>query len=421
MVKQTNVSRRGGRAPTRYRVGASALAMALAIAACGGGEGDGGATDEPVEEADDGEPGGGEGADGLGAGGLQYFSDRDELIAASQEEPRVDMSWALAPDPELDVYLADFAETYPWIELGEFLVHDTFEARQRWLLEADAGAVRDQGIMLAAQESFAETEAFCDWDIYGMAEAGVLDVPLDMIDPNTRTTVSAGNSPGIFFYNLEAFEDRPLPETWDDVLDPEVYGSDHFNLLGDTRFFHMATMVEAWGLDRTTEYVEQFAALDPIWTNRIGPAVEQVELGEYDAFAFATLQSVYNRMVGAPDLAGEIPRQIEGDHAGILFLEPVPVRMTDTHCVLNEEMNPAPATSILFLEWLTSDEGQAAYHDPDGMTVFENSVFGDIPGSNSELLDHFELSVVSWEQYPRQAEYINALLGAAGFPQPIGD
>lgn len=418
-------SNRGGLASAAWtRLAVVVVALALVAAACGGddtptdaaGDGDGDGTTTDAEELSDEVAAAQAEAEELG---LQFATSHELIVERAMEEDHLEVIWALAPDDFLDDAVAKFTELYPWLE-GNVTVHalDGVEARQRFLLEAQAGALGDYGVGYLSNEVYADTEELCDWDIYGMAEAGILDIPLEMIDPVNRTVVAAGNSSSVFVYNIEAFESAgvPLPETWDDLLDPEIYGPDGpIRTVGDVRLATFSALVPAWGLDRAVEWYRTFAEeIQPTWSQRFGPMIQQIQAGEFHAQPFVNTHNAYDLMEGRPDRL-EAPHTV-GDRMGILFLEPVPIRITDTHCALNDDISSTPYSSLLFLEWLASDDGQLAYENPEG-APYQGSIHTELEGGLADLVEDLELSVVQWEDIEEQSDWIDAIIEAAGFPQ----
>lgn len=428
-MKDTRSHPASDRKHLRRRIVGGLAAIAVLVAACGGNDDPpptgggtttspsptGGTTPDPGSELS---PEIAAAAAAAEAAGLQFITSREELLARAEAEGTLNVIWALAPG-DLDEFIADFESDYPQVQVGELAGLETVEARQRIMLELSANAVSDYGVLYVGAEVYNDMLDYCDWDLYGMAETGIIDIPVGMIDHNTRKVMAAGSSPGAFMYRIEAYEDRPLPTSWDDFLDPEIYSSDRIRLVMDVLFRQTSAIVPAWGLERTIDYVEQITALNPIWSSRNAPFIQAMQLGEYDAFPFLNLQSVYRRMEGAPPPL-EMTDHAIGDVIGLMLLEPVPVRLTDTHCVFVDEISDTPASAILFLEWLAND-GQNAYHSNDlsGPAVFENSIYSDLPGGNGDLLSDLEVSVIGWDDIAVQGEWIEAMVGAAGFPQAV--
>lgn len=384
------------------------LVLVLAVAACGG--------DEEEAEADD--PGGGEVDEDLDPAiaeaqaeaeelGLRFATSKEEIMEGAREEGELLAIWSIGADEDAYEMMSPFEQTYDFLDvtLDEL---DGVEARERFLLEAEAGAIDGYGIHYAATEVYDQMADMCDWDIYGMAEAGILDIPLEMIDPDNRKVVAAGSTAAVFAYNVESFADRDLPEEWDDVLDPARFGPESgLNMLGDVRIANFSSIVPAWGLDRAKEYyAEYFEEIDPTPVNRFGPFLIQMAQGEYDGFPFVNLHSVEQRKPDYPNM-------------DYIFIEPVPIRLSETHCVFNDDINPTPYASLLFLEWTASHDGQSGLEQGD--QPYQSHINSGYPGGLGELLEDggYELSVSDFEYFADQADYIEEIIGAAGFPQPI--
>ena len=384
---------------------AAVAALGLALAGCGGGgdEASAGPDDVPAQYA--------EAAKAAQAKGLRFTGGHDEIVAKAKEEGPVTVIWSLGADYEAHNEILDsFYAKYPFMK-GKIQVEnlDGVEARQRFMLEAEAGAVKDYGVLYAATEVYGESADMCDWDIYGMAEAGILDIPTKMIDPNRRTVVAAGSTAGILAYNKDKIKEADLPNTWEELLDASKYGKGAgIRTLGDVRIATYSAMVPEWGIDKTKQYYADFAKnIQPTWVQRFAPAVLQVSQGEFDMFPFINLSSVEQRKADAPNV-------------GVKVIEPVPVRISETHCVLKDKYNSAPYSSLLWLEWTASKEGQAVMEDPN-VTVLQSSIYSDVPGGLAEYLKGKKLSVSDWSYFEGQSKAIEDIIGAAGFPKATDD
>ena len=380
---------------------AAVAVLGLALAGCGGGGDDtASAPDEvPAQYAD--------AAKAAQAKGLRFTGGHDDIVAKAEKEGPLTVIWSLGADYEAHKEILDsFYEEYPFMK-GRLTVEnlDGVEARQRFMLEAEAGALKDYGVLYAATEVYSESADMCDWDIYGMAEAGILDIPLKMIDPNRRTVVASGSTAGILAYNKDKVTEADLPDTWEELLDPAKYGKDAgFRMLGDVRIATYSAMVPSWGLDKTKQYYADFATkIQPTWVQRFAPAVLQVSQGEFDAFPFINLSSVEQRKADAPNV-------------GVKVIEPVPVRISETHCVLKDKYNSAPYSSLLWLEWTASKGGQSVMEDPN-VTVYQSSIYSEQPGGLADYLKGKELSVSDWSYFEGQSKAIEEIIGAAGFPK----
>jgi hypothetical protein len=173
-------------------------------------------------------------------------------------------------------------------------------------------------------------------------------------------------------------------------------------MVGDIDVTNLLSLIPSWGLERTVEYWSTFAeTIQPIWADTQGPFLVQMAQGEYDAFPFANLHS---RMDTTPGF-------------GRIFLEPVPVRLNHMHCVFEDGISQNPHAALLFMEWLASDEAQSSLETEQ--EPFQSHFSADVPGGIGDELDGLELSINDFEFIPKAGEYSEALIAAAGFPQPV--
>lgn len=368
------------------RLTAALCIAALVASACGG---DDGADDAPT------------------TGALKVAASHDEIVEKAKSEGPFTVIWTRAADLEEDPTLLDsFYAEYPFLK-GRVTVEnlDGVEARQRFLLEVDAGAQGDYSAGWTAVEIYDEMTRLCDWDIYGMSQSGVLDIPIEMIDPNKRTVVASGSTAAIFGYNKDWFADHPLPKTWDDLIDPAVYGpSAGFRMLADVRAANFSALVEKWGLDKAKQYYGTLATdIKPTWVQRFaGPSIQMAQ-GEYHGFPFANASSIAGRMSDNPGM----------DFA---LIDPVPIYITETHCVFKDSMNSAPYSGLLWLEWTASEGGQKALESKSApyRSHFSTTT---VPGGLADLVKGHELSICTWGCFEQQQKYIEEIISAAGFPK----
>lgn len=339
-------------------------------------------------------------------GGLQVAASHDEIVEKAKAEGPFTIVWTRAADLEDDPTLLDsFYEQYPFMK-GRVTVEnqDGVEARQRFLLEVEAGAQSDYAAGWTAVEIYDEMTKLCDWDVYGMAQSGVLDIPLEMVDPNKRTVVAAGSTAAVFGYNKAYFQSHPLPKTWDELLDPAVYGQPAgFRMLADVRAANFSALVEKWGLDKAKEYYGKLASdIKPTWVQRFaGPSIQMAQ-GEFQGFPF----------VNASSIAG---RQADNPGMDIALIDPVPIYITETHCVFKNSMNNAPYSGLLWLEWTASQGGQKALESKS--SPYRSHFSSDYPGGLADLVKGHELSICTWGCFEQQQKYIEEIIGAAGFPK----
>jgi len=404
----------------RYRPLVALMVFMLILAACGG----------PEEQAEDGAAAGAEGEAGAedngtptgGAegeelseemqaavaaaedAGLEFITSHEEIVACAEEEGA--LVAASSHDEQYEL-IASFEELYPFLEVT-LVDFSGSESRERFLLEAEAGQVPAYDVLSVPGEIYADIVPLVQsYDVLGMAEAGILDIPIDMIDEQSRTVVASGSTGGVFSYNENAFTDMEVPTTWEELLDPRFSAESGFRMLGDTRLQNYAAMVSAWGLDRTLEYYAEFAELDPTWVTGFSTHLVQMAQGESDGYPFVNLHSAdeQTNAYGAP--------------LNYAFLEPIPVRLSEEHAVANFDIAENPCAGLLFVEWTATPAGQQAWETGD--QKYQSSIFSDYEGGLRDLLEDtgMELSIARWPEMREAQETIQAVLEAAGFPQPV--
>jgi len=98
----------------------------------------------------------------------------------------------------------------------------------------------------------------------------------------------------------------------------------------------------------------------------------------------------------------------------VLILEPVPVRVTETHGIVKGASHPYSA--VLFFEYVAGLEGQKILYEVE---PFKSSIYS--PGSKAEeLVRGKRMSVIDWQHIVKQQEYMDKIFAAYGFPKAGG-
>ena len=331
--------------------------------------------------------------------GYVFFTSRDEIISKAKKEGRLRALTGAGLEASLLPTTEAFKKKYPFIDSQAQYVGGT-DASQRFLLEVKAGAAKDWDIARAATDQYGEWLPHL-WkvDILGMAQNGVLDIPLQMIDPKNRNVVALASRFSVVVYNKNLVSPSLVPKTWEDMLTPEYKGR---KFAADIHPTEVAGLVPGWGLEKTLDYARKIAAQEPIWF-RASAARPLAALG-----------------------AGEIPILLFGanygsavraqrkDPLGVIqftTLEPVPVRITVEEAILASSRNPHAA--LLWLEFMASPEAQKLIDEHEPLVASVHS-----KGSAVEqALRGKQLSVVSWDDHQKSQQWIARLTEAYGFPR----
>jgi ABC-type Fe3+ transport system substrate-binding protein len=333
------------------------------------------------------------------AKGYVFFTSRDEIISRARKEAKLRAMTGAGLEASLPPTTEAFKKKYPFVDLQAQYVGGT-EASQRFLLEVKAGAAKEWDIARAA------TDAYSEWlphllkiDILGMAEHGVLDIPLQMIDPKHRNVVALASRFSVVVYNKQLVPPAQVPRTWEDMLKPEHKGR---KFAADIHPTEVAGLVPGWGLEKAVDYARKIAAQEPIWFRASAARpLAALAAGEIPILLFGANY-------------GSTVRAQRKDPLGVIqfvALEPVPVRITVEEAILAQSKSPAAA--LLWLEYMASAEGQALIdqHEPLVASVHRKG------SAVEQALRGKKLSVVSWEDHEKSQQWIGKLAEAYGFPR----
>jgi len=330
------------------------------------------------------------------ARGYIFVASHDELVSRARKEGKLRVIISMADGPLKHVTEA-FRKKYPFIDTRSEGTRGT-EVYMRMLQELKAGLTKGIDVNDLQYDHYQEYLPYLKkFDILGMAEQRVLEIPFQMIDPANRNIVAVGSGIQVIAFNRKLIPAEKVPNTWEEFLKPEFNDR---KFVVDIRPKDVVALVPAWGLEKTLDFARKLAAQKPVWARGNTRMITTVLAGEYALF-FGPNYDVVLR-AKAKDVA---------DALGCKILEPVPVRLTETYSVLHTAENPY--AGLLWLEFLASPEGQKVLdeHGP-----YEASVF--IPGTVQEQATRGKiLSVVDWNHYSKTQEYEKKIVEAYGFPK----
>jgi iron(III) transport system substrate-binding protein len=329
--------------------------------------------------------------------GLNFVSSHDEIVAKAQEEGKVVIQSTIddfAPFEEA------FEAEFPGIDMEWFALSGT--DTERFLLEVESGAAQRYDVGYPAPEAYNEIADMFDWDLYGMAQAGVIDLPLDRIDAERRTVVTTGDRGVALAYNSDLVDEADLPTSWDELIDPR-WGRDQMGMAMDVDLNNVSVLATSpdWGIERVVELSEQMAELDPIYTDGHTAASLLVQQGEVAISPFVNVQSAQREIDKDPDG----PLQLH-------FVEPVPVRASEAYGIYNDDLGEAPHAGLLFIEWMANSDVAQSLLD-------ENPVTASMawPGSRlAEMTAGLEITVAGPGDTTKLPGWIEQIHEAFGFP-----
>jgi len=324
-----------------------------------------------------------------------FIASREEILAKAKGEGKLEVLTFLEADSRKTMIEA-FKKKYPFIqEVAAESIGGT-DAYQRFILEMKAGRSRAWDTVHISNQVYNEYPPYLKkLDILGMAEQGVLDIPVPVIDPNNRNIVSKGTQVAVAAYNNKRISADQVPTTWEGFLKPEFKGR---KFVVDTRPLAVANLVPSWGLEKTVDFAKKIAEQQPVWV-RGSHTLASVAAGDYAIYMGLNLSSVIEAK--AKDLTKSLELQL---------LDPVPVRFGSADGVFG--LAPHPHAALLWLEFQVSREGQEIldkYGPADGSVFVSGSM-------QHSMIRGRRLSSLTWDLQVDLDQWVKKIVEAYGFP-----
>src|SRR5919106_174380 len=330
------------------------------------------------------------------AKGYMFEGSRDEVIAKAKKEGRLRALSSLEP-ATIKAMAEAFRSEYPFLNVHVEELTGT-DANQRFVLEMKGGKTSNWDVAHLASDLYNEYPPYLKKiDLFAMAQQGVLRIPTPIIDPSNRNIIASTSTLQVVAFNKKLLAPEKVPANWEDFLKPEFKGQ---KFVADIRPTEIASLVPAWGLEKTVEFARRLGAQQPVWVRGATRIITAITLGEHALFIGPNYHTV--------------KRAQSKDPTGILelkFIEPVPTRLSDATAILSTAQNPY--AGLLWLEFLASPRGQkiADDYEPFGASVF-------IAGFAQEQATRGKkLSVVDWNHSAKMPDYQSKIVEAYGFPK----
>jgi ABC-type Fe3+ transport system substrate-binding protein len=328
------------------------------------------------------------------AKGFIFETSRDEILAKAKKEGKLRVISSLESENLKPVSEA-FKKKYPFIDIRAEEIAGT-DAYQRMILEMKSGTASGWDV------NYMTTDFYDDYlpyqkkiDVLGMAQQGVLQIPLGMIDPVNRNTVSYTTNTQIVAYNKTLISGDKVPNVWEDFLKPEFKGR---KFVVDIRPQEVANLVPAWGLEKTLQFARGLAAQSPIWIRGHSRTIAAIVAGEYPMLLGANLNSTRRAM--AKDKTKALDFKV---------VEPVPIRIGNHEAVFANAASPY--AGLLWLEFVASQEAQTIINSDHSGSVF-------VPGTTPyQLTQGKKVTLLAWEYAPKLEELQKKVFEAYGFPK----
>jgi len=330
------------------------------------------------------------------AQGFIFETSHTDIVAKAKAEGKVRVLSSFDPD-NYKVLAEAFKKKYPFIEVEVQELTGT-AANERFLLELKAGTVSEWDAYQLSSDNYNALTAFAKkFDILGMAQSGVLAVPVGMIDPRNRNVVAEGSALSAVAYNKKLLDPEKVPNTWEDFLKPQFKGR---KFMVDIRPQGFSALAAGMGEEWMKNYARKLKGQEPIWARGHTRALTSIIAGEYGLHQLTNYHSCV--------------RAMEKDRTGSLVckvIEPVPVRLIEPEGVMMTSTRPYAA--LLWLEFQATPEGQRIVdeHEPLKSSVFApNSALQKITNGK-------KLAVNGWDTWHNTPKWMKMAIEAFGFPK----
>jgi iron(III) transport system substrate-binding protein len=326
--------------------------------------------------------------------GYTVVASFDELVAQAKKEGRLRV--LSAEDPNVIKATAEaFQKRYPFINVRAEGIEGT-EVYLRVLEEMRSGFAK-WDVNYLAPDYYPEYLPYQKkFDLLAMAQQGVLKIPTSLVDPYNRHIVALQSNAQIVAYNKELISAEKVPNNWEDFLKPEFKDR---KFATDIRPKLLATLVPAWGIEKTLDVSKKLADQKPIWLRGDAQIITQLMMGQYP-IALGQNYKTFVR-VQKKDVTGVL---------GLKIVEPLPVRLSETQGVLATAENPNAA--LLWLAFQAGAEGQKIRDDLDlAASIFSSG------SKHEQLAKGKKVSLVAWDHYIKMSKYEEDIVKALGFPR----
>ncbi len=330
------------------------------------------------------------------AKGYLFAAGHEEIVNRAKQEGKLRVIVSL--DAGILKRLSEgFTKKYPFIQVQADEIRG-IDAYTRQLQELKAGLAKGIDVNEVDYDYYNEyLPHLKKVDMYGMAERGVLQMPLPMVDPVNRNIVALGSGIQVVVYNKKLIPAEAVPKSWEDFLKPQF--KDRKFALG-IRPKDVAVLVPAWGLEKTLDFARKLSAQKPIWVSGDTRTITSMLADEYALFFGPNFDAVLRAK-----------NKDKRDVLGYNLVEPIMVRLNESQGILTSAEHPYAA--LLWLEFAASSDGQKVLEEGG---PYEGSVF--IQGTVQEkAVRGKKQSLVDWRHYAQMPEYMKRVVEAYGFPQ----
>ena len=328
--------------------------------------------------------------------GYTFITSHDEILAGAKREGKLRVLNTLDAETSNQMIKA-FREKYPFISVEAQEVTGT-DGAQRFLLEVQAGAVKDWDIYHLPRDFFNKFTPYAKKvDVLGMAQHGIVAIPVKMVDPKNRSVMAAASAIQAVVYNKNLISPEKVPNTWEDFLKPEFKGR---KFMIDIRPHGFGSLAAGMGIEWVQNYARKLKEQDPIWVRGYSRTLTSIAAGEYALHQQANYHSCM--AVAEKDATKALVCKV---------IEPVPVRLSEEEGILQNAAHPHAA--LLWFEFQAGPTGQKII---DKYEPLKSSIYA--PGSELEKITRGKkVFVGDWSTYDNIDHWVEMTVQAFGLPK----
>ena len=328
--------------------------------------------------------------------GYTFIGSHDEILAGAKREGKLRVLNTLDAETT-SLLIKAFREKYPFISVEGQELAGT-EGAQRFLLELQAGQTKDWDIFHLPRDFFSKFTPYAKKiDIFGMAQLGILAIPVKMIDPKNRNIMAPASAIQAVAYNKTLIPAGKVPNTWEDFLKPEFKGR---KFMMDIRPHGFGSMAAGLGIEWVQNYARKLKEQEPVWVRGYSRTLTAIAAGEYALHQQANYHSCVQ--IAEKDPTKSIVCKV---------VEPIPVRLAEEEGI--PQNAPRPHAALLWLEFQASLAGQKII---DKSEPLKSSIYA--AGSELEKITRGKkLLVGDWSVYDNIDRWVDMTVEAFGFPK----
>ena len=193
--------------------------------------------------------------------GHLFVASHQDLVSRAKKEGKLRVIISMADGP-LKHVTEGFKKKYPFLDTRSQATRGT-EVYVRQLQELNAGLTKGIDVNDLQYDHYEEyLPHLKKFDILGMAEQQVLQIPVQMVDPINRNIVAVGSGIQVVAFNRKLIPAEKVPNHWEEFLKAEF--KDRKFML-DVRPKVLVALVPVWGLQKTLDFARKLAAQKPVW------------------------------------------------------------------------------------------------------------------------------------------------------------